>query len=387
MERAACSSWVPALRGCAASAGMRAGGGSRSCSSSRPKRSAEPGPTQPARGAPPVSRELPRWIDVGLIPAVNILLAFLVAGAVVTGRRREPARRPVGAGHRRLRLRRGDRLHPVLRDQPGIHRPGGRRGLPCRAVQHRRRGPGLYRRARGRAGRARARRLASGLGADPGGDRRRRAVRRRLGVPAGLAAGAPRQPRRHHHHHVQLPGLGPDGAPDGQRADPAGPDVAGEPGVRAHGLAAVRARDAGRRRDPGRPLAAQPVDPVGGAGLRVRLAADLPDPLGLCDPHGRPQRAGGGVCRHRPEARRGRHHVHLRRARRLRRHQRDPRGAPPAAAELHRRLRLHRHRRGADGPGPPGRHRAGQPAVRRVVPGLAPSSTSSSTTSPATWWW
>ncbi|GHD56225.1 ABC transporter permease [Thalassobaculum fulvum] len=30
-----------------------------------------------------MSRELPRWIDVGLIPAVNILLAFLVAGAVV----------------------------------------------------------------------------------------------------------------------------------------------------------------------------------------------------------------------------------------------------------------------------------------------------------------
>lgn len=30
-----------------------------------------------------MSRDLPRWIDVGVIPAINILLAFLVAGAVV----------------------------------------------------------------------------------------------------------------------------------------------------------------------------------------------------------------------------------------------------------------------------------------------------------------
>ena len=30
-----------------------------------------------------MNRDLPRWIDVGVIPAVNILLAFAVAGAVV----------------------------------------------------------------------------------------------------------------------------------------------------------------------------------------------------------------------------------------------------------------------------------------------------------------
>ena len=41
----------------------------------------------------------------------------------------------------------------------------------------------------------------------------------------------------------------------------------------------------------------------------------------------------------------------------------------PAAARVRQRRRLHRHRGGADGAQPPGGHRAGQPAVRRAVPG------------------
>ena len=40
-----------------------------------------------------------------------------------------------------------DRLHAVLRHQLHLHRPRGGGRLPCRAVQHRRRRPGLYRAA------------------------------------------------------------------------------------------------------------------------------------------------------------------------------------------------------------------------------------------------
>ena len=67
----------------------------------------------------------------------------------------------------------------------------------------------------------------------PVGDRRRRAVRRRLGGRAGLAAGVARQPHRHHHHHVQFRRRGADGLPDGERADRAGLDDAAEPRLRS----------------------------------------------------------------------------------------------------------------------------------------------------------
>ena len=49
--------------------------------------------------------------------------------------------------------------------------------------------------------------------------------------------------------------------------------------------------------------------------------------------------------------------------------ERDPRRPAPADPGLHLGLRLRRHRRGADGPQPPGRHRAGGTAVRRPLPG------------------
>ena len=48
------------------------------------------------------------------------------------------------------------------------------------------------------------------------------AVRRRLGVHPGLPAGQARQPRRHHHDHVQLHRLGAGGLPARQRAEGAG---------------------------------------------------------------------------------------------------------------------------------------------------------------------
>ena len=93
-------------------------------------------------------RPLPRWADVVLLPVLNLVLALIVSGLVVLLIGQNPL-----AGHpdhdlRRLRLRRGHRLHAVLRHRLRLHRPrrGGRR--PCRPVQHRRRGPGLCRRPR-----------------------------------------------------------------------------------------------------------------------------------------------------------------------------------------------------------------------------------------------
>ena len=69
--------------------------------------------------------------------------------------------------------------------------------------------------------------------------------------PAYLQAQA-RQPHRHHDHHVQLPRLGADGLPDGQRAHQAGADVAGEPrSSPTAALAALRARAAAAGRHSG----------------------------------------------------------------------------------------------------------------------------------------
>ncbi len=36
---------------------------------------------------------LPRWIDIGLLPIINLVQALIVAGLVVTGDRGQPVRR------------------------------------------------------------------------------------------------------------------------------------------------------------------------------------------------------------------------------------------------------------------------------------------------------
>ena len=131
----------------------------------------------------------PAWVNVALVPAANLALALLLSGGVVLLVGENPA---PGAPHprgRRLRQRRGHRLHALLRDQLRLHGPGGGRGVPRRALQHRRRGPGLHRRARRGAPLPRRRRLAGG----PGHPGRRSSWPRPFGaawafVPAWLQA-------------------------------------------------------------------------------------------------------------------------------------------------------------------------------------------------------
>ena len=99
---------------------------------------------------------LPRWADLALIPALNLLLAFLVAGLVVVFIGEDPIEAVQHPARRLARLELRHRLHALLRHHLRLHRPLGRHRLPCRALQHRRRGPGGARRHRRDAGLPRA---------------------------------------------------------------------------------------------------------------------------------------------------------------------------------------------------------------------------------------
>jgi hypothetical protein len=100
--------------------------------------------------------------------------------------------------------------------------PRRRRGVPCAAVQHRRRGAGDALGGLGVAlvlpGASLAALDHGAAGRDPGGG----AVRRGLGADPGLAAGQARQPYRDHHDHVQLHRRGAPELHAGQRAAPEG---------------------------------------------------------------------------------------------------------------------------------------------------------------------
>ncbi len=235
------------------------------------------------------SGELPGWVNLGLLAAAQPRGRVRRLRADRGAARREPARGGRAAAVRRLRLRGGGRLHAVLRDELHLHRARGRDRLPLRPVQHRRRGPGLSRRARRRARRPLSR-LAAVAARGAARDPRGRRLRRALGLHPGLAAGAARQPHRDHHDHVQLHRRGADDLPAGQRADQAGP---ADPGIRHDGaerLASADARAAGRARHRGDALAAQPVVPVRALVLPAVLAVRLADALRLCVARGRPER-------------------------------------------------------------------------------------------------
>ena len=127
--------------------------------------------------------KLPRWADYGLIPLVNLLVAFLVAGLVVLLVGENPLRAAVilfdGA------FGSGQNIAYTLFYATNFIFTGPRRGgrLPLRPVQHRRRGPGLYRRPRRGARRARRFDSVAALVADlPAGHRRRGAGRRAVGA-------------------------------------------------------------------------------------------------------------------------------------------------------------------------------------------------------------
>ena len=316
-------------------------------------------------------RPLPRWIDLGVLPLVNLALALLVAGLIVLAIGANPLAGAAHPGQRRLRLSGGDRLHAVLRHHLRLHRPRGRGRLPRRPVQHRRRRPGLYRRARRRPGAARAstRRcpplllIALAIVAAA-------RVRRRLGRGAGLPAGLSRQPHRHHHHHVQLHRLGADGLPAGQRADRARHDDAGEARVR-------------RRRPPAlRPRAARPSSASRWPSSPLNLDLPARSPPACSSGCSSGTRRGATRCARSATTRRPRAYAGIS-SRRVTILAMCLSGALAglvgvneiagvhhrAAPELRRRRRLRRHRGRADGAQPSGRHRAGEPAVRRALPG------------------
>ncbi len=163
----------------------------------------EMSPQEQHRQGHQLMRALPRWVDVAAAAAAQ-------CGAGLSGRRPdraggwpEPAAGRWNHALRRLRLWLGLRLHALLHHRFHLRRSGGVAGLSCRPVQHRGRGAGLSRRSRRHPDRPRAqwRQLDRGVPAD---DRLRRAVRRGLGLRAGLSASQARQPRRHHHDPVQL---------------------------------------------------------------------------------------------------------------------------------------------------------------------------------------
>ena len=107
------------------------------------------------------------------------------------------------------------------------------------------------------------------------------AVRRGVGRHPGLSAGLARQPHRHHHHHVQLHRLGADGLSDGQRADRARLDDAGEPRLHRRGKLPAMHELLAPLGIHGGALAAQSVDRAGAAVLRRRLGVPVAHAVGL----------------------------------------------------------------------------------------------------------
>ena len=174
-------------------------GRARSARSSTPDASCRAGPT------------------TALMPLLNLAARLPRRRPRRPVHRREPARGRAAPAHGALGY--GEGIGFTLYYATNFIFTGlGRRRLPCRPVQHRRRGPGLYRRPRRRAGLPRLRRGAAWWLTLPARHPRRRRLRRRLGVHPGLAAGQARQPHRHHHDHVQLHRLGADGLSARQRA-------------------------------------------------------------------------------------------------------------------------------------------------------------------------
>ena len=134
-------------------------------------------------------------------------------------------------------------------------------------------------------------------------------------------------------------------------------------------VAALHASGAGLDRTPDPRLPAQPVVRLGAGLLRPVLGLHLAHPLGLRDPHRRPERARRRLCRHLALRQHHPRHGPVGSARRLRRAERGAGRPSPPDPGLHRRRRLRRHRRRPDGPQPSHRHRAGGPAVRSALPG------------------
>ncbi len=102
-------------------------------------------------GSPMSQARIPAWISVGVLPAVNILLAFLVSAILFYYLDINPVDAAEIMGTAPSAPVKG-RFHPLLRDRLHLYRSVGGGGLPRRPVQHRWRGAGLYWRPRRRSG-------------------------------------------------------------------------------------------------------------------------------------------------------------------------------------------------------------------------------------------
>ena len=196
-------------------------------SSTRPGGSISADPETSAPMSRPYAK-LPGWIDYGLIPLINLVVAFAVAGLVVLAVGESPLEAAALMLRGAFGYRRGRRLHPLLRHQLHLHRPRRRGRLPWRPLQHRRRGAGLCRRARRRRRGAVARRGPALVAEPAAGGRPVLRLRRALGADPRLSPGEARQPHRHHHHHVQLHRRRADGLSPRRRAEAGGHDGAGD---------------------------------------------------------------------------------------------------------------------------------------------------------------
>ena len=191
------------------------------------------------------ARKLPAWADYGLLPLLNLALAFLVSGLVVVLLGESPLQavetlvygafgygEAVGYTLYYATNLIFTGLAVAIAFHAGLFNIGGEGQAYLGGL-----GLGLVGDLSG---------LAAGDPEHPAGGAGGRAVRRRLGADPGLAAGQARQPRRDHHDHAQLRGRGADDLSDGQRADQAGPERAGEHHLPGHGLDAVAARACSR---------------------------------------------------------------------------------------------------------------------------------------------
>jgi hypothetical protein len=88
---------------------------------------------------------------VGVLPAVNILLAFLVSAILFYYLDINPVDAAEIMWYGAFGTGEGS-VSPLLRDRLHLHRSGGGGGLPRRPVQHRWRRAGLYRRPWRRSG-------------------------------------------------------------------------------------------------------------------------------------------------------------------------------------------------------------------------------------------
>ena len=148
--------------------------------------------------------KLPAWADYGLIPLINLLVAFIVAGLVVLLVGENPFRAAVilvegafGSGQNiAFTLFYATNfiftgLAVAVAFHCGLFNIGGEgqayiAGLGVALVC------------------ARLRQRAALVADLPAGHRRRGAGRRAVGADPGLSAGQARLAHRHHHHHVQL---------------------------------------------------------------------------------------------------------------------------------------------------------------------------------------